>query len=301
MNYVKHFWKALSVSVAIMIVGLVMAIVFGGLNMGIDFTGGTILTLDLKQDFDSDVISAAMAANGISNTPVVKSGSNPQQQYYAVVRMRTLDDDVAENNLRQAILAEVRKTYPDATSTVDRVGAVASAELVRNAFFSVLIASVLMLIYIWFRFEWMYGISAVLALMHDVALMIAAMAILRIEINSSFIAAVLTIVGYSINNTIVVFDRIRENVHRTSRRGKDREQLVNTSIQETLLRSINTSVTTLLTITCVYILGVASIKEFSLPIIIGLIGGTYSSIFLAAPMWLKLHLKLDKKSNAKKT
>lgn len=301
MNYVKHFWKALSVSVAIMIVGLVMAIVFGGLNMGIDFTGGTILTLDLKQDFDSDVISAAMAANGISNTPVVKSGSNPQQQYYAVVRMRTLDDDVAENNLRQAILAEVRKTYPDATSTVDRVGAVASAELVRNAFFSVLIASVLMLIYIWFRFEWMYGISAVLALMHDVTLMIAAMAILRIEINSSFIAAVLTIVGYSINNTIVVFDRIRENVHRTSRRGKDREQLVNTSIQETLLRSINTSVTTLLTITCVYILGVASIKEFSLPIIIGLIGGTYSSIFLAAPMWLKLHLKLDKKSNAKKT
>lgn len=300
MNYVKHFWKALSVSVAIMIVGLVMAIVFGGLNMGIDFTGGTILTLDLKQDFDSDVISAAMAANGISNTPVVKSGSNPQQQYYAVVRMRTLDDDVAENNLRQAILAEVRKTYPDATSTVDRVGAVASAELVRNAFFSVLIASVLMLIYIWFRFEWMYGISAVLALMHDVTLMIAAMAILRIEINSSFIAAVLTIVGYSINNTIVIFDRIRENVHRASRRGKDREQLVNTSIQETLLRSINTSVTTLLTITCVYILGVASIKEFSLPIIIGLIGGTYSSIFLAAPMWLKLHLKLDKKSNAKK-
>ena len=165
----------------------------------------------------------------------------------------------------------------------------------KNAITSVLIASVLMLIYIAWRFDFHSGVAAVLALIHDVAVMLAFMVILRdvIELNSSFIAAALTIVGYSINDTIVVFDRIRENAK--AKPEMDRLDLVNLSVKETLGRTIMTTMTTLVTITALYILGVSAIKEFALPIIVGVIAGTWSSNLISGYIWAWLEEKFPKK------
>jgi len=167
---------------------------------------------------------------------------------------------------------------------VESVGPTVGKDLTLNAFKSIIIAWIFMLIYIWLRFELKSGVIAVIALIHDVLVMIALAALMRTQINSPFVAAVLTIIGYSINNTIVIFDRIREN-SKQFRRKLSRAEITNTSISQTLARSINTSLTTLLTVLALYIFGVESIKEFTLPIIVGLLGGTYSSIFIAGPLW----------------
>ena len=165
----------------------------------------------------------------------------------------------------------------------DHVSATVGKELWGNASMALIIAAILMLIYISFRFELLSGISAVIALLHDLLVMIAIYAIFRLPVNTSFIAAMLTILGYSINATIVIFDRIRENTKFMKK--ETFAEITNKSIWQSLGRAINTSVTTLLTIVMVYILGVASVREFAFPIIVGIVCGTYSSIFLAGPIW----------------
>jgi preprotein translocase SecF subunit len=168
-------------------------------------------------------------------------------------------------------------------------------EIQGKAFLSVIIASLCMLAYITLRFELFFGLAAVAALIHDVLIGVAVYAILNIPINSSFIAAMLTIVGYSINDTIVVFDRIRENI-KTTRKSKF-EDIIDMSISQTIIRSVNTSVTTLFAITSLYIFGVEAIKDFALPLIIGVVAGTYSSIFIASPIWYLLKIKKEGKIN----
>ena len=176
----------------------------------------------------------------------------------------------------------------------DKVSATVGSELLGSSLQALLIAAVLMLIYISFRFELLSGLSAVLALVHDVLIMLSVYAIFRIPVNTSFIAAMLTIIGYSINATIVIFDRIRENTKYLKK--ETFASIVNTSIWQSMGRSINTTVTTLITIVMIYILGVTSVREFALPIIIGLLCGTYSSIFLAGSFWC---LFRGKKADAK--
>jgi len=258
----------------------------GGLNLGIDFTGGSILTIDLGEDYDTQVVNDALQANGIdpATTQIVRA-----EDTQAVIRMQELPADVDDAQFRDGLIDTLKETYPNAISgEIESVGGVTSGEIVTNAFLSVIIASVLMLIYIWIRFELYSGIAAVIALIHDVLIMTAVMSITRIPVNSSYIAACLTIVGYSINDTIVVFDRIRENTKKISIKTMTHFEIADLSIRETLPRTINTSLTTLITILAVYIFGVTSIKEFALPIIVGLISGTYSSIFIASPIWMKL-------------
>ena len=292
MQYTQKLKITLSVSAAIILVGMAIGLLGGGMNVGVDFTGGTIVTIQFANpDFDMSVVDAALAANDAVGAQTVRTGNTTSYQDMANIRMKNLGDDMAENAQRTAILETIKETYPAAQITsIDRVDGVASKSLIQNAIFSVLIASVLILVYIWIRFELLSGIAAVLCLLHDVMVMVALTCMLRIPINSPFIAAVLTIVGYSINNTIVVFDRVRENSGNKAYAEKNRAEIVNKSISGTLRRSINTSLTTLITISMVYILGVESIKEFSLPIIIGLIAGTYSSVFLAGPLWARWHI-----------
>ena len=292
MQYTQKLKITLSVSAAIILVGMAIGLLGGGMNVGVDFTGGTIVTIQFANpDFDMSVVDAALAANDAVGAQTVRTGNTTSYQDMANIRMKNLGDDMAENAQRTAILEMIKETYPAAQITsIDRVDGVASKSLIQNAIFSVLIASVLILVYIWIRFELLSGIAAVLCLLHDVMVMVALTCMLRIPINSPFIAAVLTIVGYSINNTIVVFDRVRENSGNKAYAEKNRAEIVNKSISGTLRRSINTSLTTLITISMVYILGVESIKEFSLPIIIGLIAGTYSSVFLAGPLWARWHI-----------
>ena len=283
LNKRKYF---LMLPFAIILAGIIVGLIFGGLNLGIDFTGGSILTIDMGENYDLEVVNEALVANGIdpATTQIVRSEGTQ-----AVIRMQELPDDVDDAQFREALIITLGETYPGALGgEIESVGGATTNEIITNAFLSVVIASVLMLIYIWIRFELFSGIAAVAALVHDVLIMTAVVCILRVQINSSYIAACLTIVGYSINDTIVVFDRIRENNKKLGGKPMSRMEIADHSIQETLPRTINTSLTTLITILAVYIMGVQSIKEFALPILIGLISGTYSSIFVASPLWVKL-------------
>ncbi len=290
--FTKNFKWFVLVPIIIIVIGVIFGAVNGGLNLGIDFTGGNITTIEFNGDFDTNVVKQALEDNGMGDSPIVQTGDNFSQ---AQIRMRLLPDEEEQANVNTAIISQVQETYPDAViASVDRVGGVTSSELIRNAFLAVTVACVLMLIYIWIRFELFNGISAVITLVHDVAIMIAVVCILRIQINSAFIAACLTIIGYAINNTIVVFDRVRDNLKVMGLKQHTRSEIANTSIKETLTRTINTSITTLIMILALYIFGVAAIKEFALPIIVGLLAGVYSSILISAPLWAFMADKFDK-------
>jgi len=268
----------ITISVVVILLGIGFA-VFRGLNIGIDFSGGSLLYANIGKDYNVEDIREIVAKNGIS-ADVIKAGDAQQD---VIIRMQ---DTEGLLDIQKQIISDLQEKYNLTADqfNIDTVGATIGGELVKNALMSLAIAFILMLAYIWFRFELLTGAAAIVALFHDILVMFAAVAILRVPINSSFVAALLTIVGYSINNTIVVFDRVRENRKRFGKKISNSE-LVNKSINESIARSINTSLTTLFTITMVYILGVESVKEFALPLIVGLIAGTYSSLFIAGPLW----------------
>ena len=220
-----------------------------------------------------------------------------------IVRVKEVSEEGVQG-LQAAFEAALAEKYPNMTQSgdVSYVGPVAGQTLLYNAFMSVLIASVLMLAYIAIRFDLNSGIAAVLGLVHDVLMMLSFMVLLRsvVQMNSSFIAAMLTIVGYSINNTIVIFDRIRENAKKLSP-DMPRVDVVNRSVQECLGRTINTTLTTLITIVLLYILGVDSIREFALPIIVGLLSGVYSANMINGYVWAFLEEKRKARKAAPKT
>ena len=277
-------------SALVILLGIVMVFV-QGFNMGLDFTGGSLITLEMGEEFAERDIRGAFAENGVKEVQVTTSGQG-ETRTTALVRLKTIEDGGEETALRIAVIDSLKAKYPGVSmASVERVGGVASGEMIQNALLAAAIACALMMVYITFRFELLSGIAAVAALLHDLLIMLSFMTIFNLTINSSFVAAVLTIFGYSINDTIVVFDRIRENRNRLSKKEYPFEAVANRSIRETMVRCINTSVTTLIVISALYILGVASIKEFSLPIIVGLVSGTYSSIFIAAPIWSALYDK----------
>ncbi len=298
MQFMNKAKVCILISCAVIVIAIIVGLFSGGLNLGIDFTGGSILTVELGETFDTQTVNAALQANNIDpkTAQVLRSGDTQ-----AVIRMQEMSEDTDDAAVREAIVKTLKETYPNADSgQIEHVGGATTNDIIQNAFLSVLIASGLMLLYIWVRFNLLSGIAAVLALVHDVLIMTAFVCITRMQINSSFIAACLTIVGYSINDTIVVFDRIREN-NKKFGKTKPRHQVVDLSITETLPRTINTSLTTLITILAVYLFGVPSIKEFSLPIIVGLISGTYSSIFIASPTWTWLLEARDRHHSKKIT
>lgn len=261
---------------AIIIVGIICFFVFGGLNTDIDFTGGTAMEIDLGEKFNENAVRDAVSkVDGVKVSSVQSSGANRTILKTAELPHETL----------VKVQDAIKAAFPNAEiSSVDSVDATMGREMWLSAVKAIALAVVLMLAYIWFRFELYSGISAVLALCHDVIVIIAFYAIFQFPVNSTFIAAILTILGYSINATIVVFDRIRENT-RLMRR-ESFANIVNKSIWQTLARSINTSATTLITLVCLYILGVTSIKQFALPLMVGVVCGTFSSVFIAGQFWV---------------
>lgn len=278
----------LMVSGAIMALALVLSIAGYGINYGIDFAGGLSIKYDMGQAFDKLDVETALANQGITGATLTVLGANQQEMQLRVPEI----SDEGVQALRTALEAELITKYPSMdvdNASVSYVGPVAGATLVKNAIVSVLIASALMLVYIALRFDFNSGVSAVFGLLHDVLIMLSFMVLLRsvIQMNSSFIAAMLTIVGYSINNTIVIFDRIRENGRRLSGT-KSKQDIVGLSVRESLGRTINTTLTTLITIVTLYILGVDSIKEFALPIIIGILSGVYSANMITGYVWAGL-------------
>ena len=279
----------LIISAAIILIALVLTIFGHGINMGIDFEGGLSMQYDMNTAVTSSDVSAVLSDMGIATSTVTVQGRDNNE---VNIRIK----DVAKDDIQKVqadFEAGIKKKYPEATSIgdVNYVGPVAGATLVKNAVISVLLAAVLLLIYIAIRFDLNSGIAAVFGLLHDVLIMLSFMVIFRsvIQMNSSFIAAALTIVGYSINNTIVIFDRIRENAKKMPTIA--REEVTNISIRESLGRTICTTVTTLITIVALCILGVASIREFALPIIVGILSGVYSANMINGYVWAFLEEK----------
>lgn len=281
----KHLkWYMIGASV-IIVIGIVFFIIFGGLNLGIDYTGGTLMTINMGQSYDVNDVRNVLAQNGYADAPVTMSKSSTGENE-AIIRMQERGTAEKQATDRENIMKGLQEKYPNAKlMNSQRVGGVASSELVRNTGLAILISSILILIYVGIRFKLIAGVAAVTALLHDILIMTAFVVIFRIQVNSPYIAAVLTILGYSINDTIVVFDRIRENEPKYYPRLLNRFQLTDLSIKQTMVRSINSSMTVLITTVALYVFGVDSIKEFALPMIVGIVSGTYSSIFVAAPIW----------------
>ena len=279
----------LIISAVIILVALGLHLSGNGINLGIDFAGGLSMQYDMKTAITSADVTNVLENMGVTNSTVTVQGRDNNE---VNIRIKDITKDDIQK-VQADFEAGIKETYPEAASIgdVNYVGPVAGETLVRNAIISVLLASALMLVYIAIRFDLNSGIAAVFGLLHDVLIMLSFMVIFRsvIQMNSSFIAAALTIVGYSINNTIVIFDRIRENAKKMPT--APREEVTNISIRESLGRTICTTVTTLITIVALCILGVASIREFALPIIVGILSGVYSANMINGYVWAFLEEK----------
>ena len=283
------------VPLVIILLGAIFLGIGGGFVQDIDFAGGMTMYVEMGKEVDhaevTDVVKAA--DDRISNPKVLSSDGT-----VIIIQTPPIDND-PDREVRQKIIDALKEKYQlgeEAILQVEDVTATMGAELRGQALKAALIACVLMLLYITIRFEFFTGASAVICLLHDVLIMLAFYAIFRVPINANFIAAVLTIIGYSINNTIVVFDRVRENQKTKS----DLKSLVNLSLTQSLRRSAFTTLTTLIPVVLLYILGVDSIKDFALPLIVGLLAGTYSSVLLAGPIWYAMKNGAKKRKMNKK-
>ena len=279
LNIVENRKYFISASVAVLLIGIIFMIVNsvsgrGAFYYDVEFTGGTSFQINIGQSFNNDDIMKIIRDVTGQEAPQVQKVANVNE---VMIKIRSIDQSTRAK-LIQAIsdkygIAPDAFTYSDISPTI-------SSDMQKSAVLAVVLSCAAMLIYISFRFRNVrMGSAAILSLLHDAFIMIVFYAILRIPINYSFIAAVLTILGYSVNATIVIFDRVREN--RSLMRRAPLLELIDTSITQTMRRSIFTLVTVFLVLLILYILGVASIKEFSLPIMIGVVAGGYSSIFLA--------------------
>lgn len=262
------------------------------LNYSLEFVGGTSTTVTMPSDMsieeiDANVVPMIENITGDGNVQTTKvAGSNQ-----IIIKTRTLD--VTE---REAFADVMVNNFgvEESSITAETISATVSSEMKSDAIIAIVAAAVCMLIYIWFRFKDIrFGASAVIALIHDILVVLAFYAVVRVSVGNTFIACMLTIVGYSINATIVIFDRIRENMREMGKKG-DLEEVVNRSISQTLSRSAFTSLTTFFMVAALEVFGVSSIREFALPLIAGIICGTYSSICLAGAFWYLLRTKVNK-------
>lgn len=299
MKGMKRAKLCMILSASVMVIALLLSLFGLGVNLGIDFAGGLSMQYDMGAPIVESDLADALTAQGIQTFTITLQGAETNE---VNIRIKDVDQD-GVHVVREGFEAALREKYPDMALVGDMnyVGPVAGATLLNNAVLSVLIASGLMLLYIAWRFDLNSGIAAVTGLIHDVLMMLSFMVIFRsfIQMNSSFIAAMLTIVGYSINNTIVIFDRIRENAKKLPN-SNPRADVVSISVRESLGRTINTTLTTLVTISLLFIMGVASIREFALPIIVGILSGVYSANMINGYVWAFLEERKLKRGSHKK-
>ncbi|HHT90188.1 MAG: protein translocase subunit SecF [Bacillota bacterium] len=279
MNFVQYR-KPVFIFSGVMVALSALFLLVPGLNLGVDFTGGTILERQTAQN----VTTAAVRR--------VLDGAVPEVDLSgAVVQILDLPNQfvVRTRELSNADIIRIDQAFQNEFGSLvelrtDVVGPVIGRELVRNALIAIAVSALGILAYVSWRFEYRFAAVAVACLLHDVLIVLGFFAITGREVNSPFVAAALTVLGYSINNTIVVFDRVRENLR--SKKKQSGEELVNQSLNQTLTRSLNTSITTLLVIVMLVIFGGSAIGDFAVALLFGVLLGTYSSLFVAAPLWL---------------
>ena len=286
-NFVGFRKISYIVSVVLIVIGIAFIGInssrgIGGFNFGLDFSGGSSTSIDFNENLSLEDIDRRVVPifEGITNSADIQT-QKVANSNEVIIKSRFLSEEEMKS-LYQSL--ETDFNVPEENIHTENISGAVSVEMRRDAVIAVIIATILMLIYIWFRFKDIrFAGSAVIALLHDCLVTIGFYAVFRWTVDSTFIACMLTIVGYSINATIVIFDRIRENLGRL--RGKELNEIVNISVTQTFSRSINTSITTLIMVVVLYILGVSSIKAFALPLIIGIICGCYSSICITGPLW----------------
>ncbi|CQR57699.1 protein translocase subunit SecF [Paenibacillus riograndensis] len=280
-------------SIAITLAGLIFLATMG-LNYSVDFKAGSNVDVALSKNITLEQLKPALKELGISHEPDITLGEN---------RVNIRYDEVLDSNQDEALKAAVTKLDDKASFEINTVDTEMAKELARNAIYSVLISCLGIIIYVSIRFEWRFALAAIVALVHDAFIVVAVFSIFRLEVDLTFIVAVLTIIGYSINDTIVIFDRIRENLRFGKQKTyEDLKVLVNKSVAQTLMRSLYTAFTVFIAAFFLLVMGGESIKMFSLAMVIGLLFGAYSSIFIASPLWLllKKRQKQPVKSNPAK-
>ena len=257
-----------------------------GLNLGIDFKGGTVIEMQFDKKYSATNIRDALIQQELGDVKVKEFGNN--QTFLAIFEKKSGKSDFIPN-----VKTQLEKSLTETINfrRVEMVGPKISKELTKSGIYAVITALILMLFYIWLRFEWQFSLGSILALSHDVMLTLGAFSIIGFEFNLSIIAAILTIVGYSMNDTVVIYDRIRENLKKDDK--SDLLDLINISVNETLPRTLKTSITTLLALIAIYFFGGEILRGFSFALIWGVIVGTYSSIFIAAPLILIFNVKRD--------
>ena len=286
-GFIRHRTVAMALS-ALLVVGSIVVFLANGLNFGIDFRGGTLIEASSESAVDLAELRGRLGVLDLGEVQIQEFGKETDVLIRIAEKEGATD---ASNNLSavERVRAEISSDFD--VRRVEIVGPQVSAELIQTGVMAVLAAIASMLIYIWFRFEWQFSVGAVLALVHDVALTIGLFALLQLDFNLSILAAILTIVGYSMNDTVVVYDRVRENLRKYKK--MDLAELLNIAINETLSRTVMTSVTTMLALLALYILGGEVIRGFTFAMIWGVIVGTYSSIFIASPLLMMLGVKRD--------
>ena len=272
-----------SVSLIIIVIGIGF-LCFRGLNFGIDFKGGTQVSIQLNENINKEEVDTII--KGYAQDAVMTISDT----YEYEIKSSDLD-----TNKLSSIMTDLKDKYQlddRALLSQEEIGAAVGKELAENSILALLASFVVMLIYIAIRFEFKFGVAALVATVHDILITVSVYAIFNIPVNTPFIAAILTIVGYSMNDTIVIFDRIRENLKLMRR--ADSTEVANLSLTETMTRSIYTSASTLATIIAINVL-VPTVREFTIPLIIGIVTGAYSSICIASPIWVYLKDKIGNK------
>ena len=291
----SHFYRKLNILSLIFIIFSILVLVFKGLNLGVDFKGGTLIEIRTENSaINIAEIRQSFLKMNLGDVTVKKFGK--ENDYLVKIEVSKSDDE----NFIKSINDKLSKDLGSNVNfrRVENVGPKVSNELLRAGILAISLSLAAMLFYIWIRFEWQFSLGAVSALIHDVIITLGIFSFLSYEINLSIVAAVLTIVGYSMNDTVVIFDRIRENLKKYSKISI--AEISDVSTNETLSRTLITSVTTLLALLSIYIFGGTILKGFSFAMIIGVIIGTYSSIFVAAPIlnYTKVSQKTILKENA---
>ncbi len=292
-DFVSKFKLANILSISFFAVSIFF-IYFKGLNYGIDFKGGTLIELRVDNKVEASSIRSSLNTMNLGDINVKKFGKEGD---YLI--------KIEQKNTNNNLIPKIKKKLSDNLNSeinfrrVESVGPKVSAELLESSIIAITLALTAMLFYIWIRFEWQFSVGSIIALFHDVTITLGIFSILSLEINLSIIAAVLTIVGYSMNDTVVIYDRIRENLNKYTKISID--EIANLSINETLSRTIITSVTTLLALFSIYILGGEILRGFSFAMILGVLIGTYSSIFVASPIlkYFKVSYKTLEKEEEK--
>ena len=290
----SYFYKKLNILSSIFIIFSILVLIFKGLNLGVDFKGGTLIELRTENSITTIAeIRQSFLQMNLGDVAVKKFGN--ENDYLVKIEITKSDDENFIKSINDKLSADLGSVVN--FRRVENVGPKVSNELLRAGLLAISLSLAAMLFYIWIRFEWQFSLGAVIALIHDVIITVGIFSFLAYEVNLSIVAAVLTIVGYSMNDTVVIFDRIRENLKKYSKMSIT--EISDLSTNQTLSRTLITSVTTLLALFSIYIFGGAILKGFSFAMILGVIIGTYSSIFIATPVlnYTKVNQKTILKEN----